>query len=217
MTSVSHDPSVASPPRYRAVSPWAVLSMVCGAASVMMIFGWLAVPLPLAAIYFGLKALGKSSVPEEYTGLWLAKIGLGLGGGLGVVLSGWLSLGGNEVPHGYQRLDWADLEPNPNKKTELIPASALELSDKKAKVAVRGYILPGRRQMQLTELSFVAPATRVRFSTQMGYRPTDLIHIECTGDLTMTTRRTKLASAGSSRPTTRISAPYSIKADYVYK
>ena len=95
MASASQDPSVSSPPRYRAVSLWAVLSVVCGAASVTMIFldGW-AAALPLAAIYFGPKALGQiHRLPEEYTGLGLAKIGIGLGAGLGILLSGWLIFG----------------------------------------------------------------------------------------------------------------------------
>ena len=75
--------------------------------------------MPLAAIYFGLKALGQiERMPEEYSGQRLAKIGIGLGAGLGILLSGWLIFFGNEVPHGYQVLDWADLEPDPNNKHE---------------------------------------------------------------------------------------------------
>ena len=55
----------------------------------MMIFGWLAAVLPLAAIYFGRKALGQIyRLPEEYTGRSLAQVGIGLGAGLGILLSG---------------------------------------------------------------------------------------------------------------------------------
>ena len=82
------DPMNCPSPRYRAVSLWAVLSVVCGAASAtMMFFGWLAAALPLAAIYFGLKALGQiDRLPEEYTGRRLAQVGIGLGAGLGILL-----------------------------------------------------------------------------------------------------------------------------------
>ena len=110
--------------------------------------------LPLAAIYFGLKALGQiDRLPEVYTGRRLAEIGIGLGAGLGILLSGWLIFGGGEVPHGYQELNWADLEPDPNKKNERIPETAYDLANsadtsKKIKVYVRGYILPGRRQLR---------------------------------------------------------------------
>ena len=73
--------------------------------------------MPLAAIYFGLKALGQiDRLPEEYTGRRLAKIGIGLGAGLGILLSGWLIFGGSEVPTATRCSNWADLEPDPNNK-----------------------------------------------------------------------------------------------------
>ena len=105
MASVYQDPSVASPPRYRAISVWAVLSVVCGTATAAMIyFEWLASPLPLVAIYFGLKALGQiQHAPEDYSGTVLAKVGIGLGTGLGLLFSAWLIFFGGGVPHGYQQ------------------------------------------------------------------------------------------------------------------
>src|SRR5271165_4421329 len=100
MVTASQDPSVSSPPHYRAISLWAVLSAVCGVASATMIFGWLLGFLPLAAIYFGWEALGQiKRAPEDYSGEGLAKVGIGLGAGLGILLSGWLIFGNNEVPH----------------------------------------------------------------------------------------------------------------------
>ena len=82
----------------------------------MIFFGWLASPLPLAAIYFGWKALGQiDRMPEEYTGQPLAKTGIGLGAGLGILLSGWLIFGGSEVPHGYQEIELPILSPIPTR------------------------------------------------------------------------------------------------------
>ena len=220
MASASQDPSVASLPRYRAISLWSVLSVVCGAASAAMLyFEWLASPLPLAAIYFGLKALGQiERLPEEYTGQRLAQIGIGLGAGLGILLSGWLIFFGNEVPHGYQVLDYADLEPDPNKKNERVPSSALELSDKKTKVYVRGYMLPGKRQMRLTEFSICRTSDRCRFANKTGYRPTDLIRIELTGDRTIdyTTRQIGVGGIFHVDLESLSGTPYSIQADYLH-
>ncbi len=219
MTSASHDPSVSSPPRYRAISPWAVLSVVCGAATVtMMIFGWLLGLFPLTAIYFGLKALGQiERAPEEYTGRRLAKVGIGLGAGLGILLSGWLYFVGNEVPHGYQVLDWASLEPDPKNKSEMVPSKALELSDKKTKVYVRGYMLPGRRQLQLKEFSICRTSDQCSFA-QKTNRPVDLIHIELTGDRTINYTTHQIGIGGIFRvdipPLS--GTPYSIQADYLY-
>jgi hypothetical protein len=219
MASASQDPSVSSPARYRAISLWAVLSIVCGAATVTMIFaGWMAAFLPLAAIYFGLKALGQiRRVPEEYSGQRLAKVGIGLGAGLGILLSGWLIFGGSEVPHGYQELNWADLEPDPNKKNEVVPSSALELSDKKTKVYVRGYMLPGRRQLRLTEFSIVRTSDQCRFAIKAN-RPVDLIHIELTGDRTIDYTTHEIGVGGVfhvdlERPFPH-GTPYSITGDY---
>ncbi len=220
MAATSQDPSVFSPPRYRAISPCAVLSVVCAAASATMIFGWLLAPLPLAAIYFGFKALGQiERVPEEYTGQWLAKIGIGLGVGLGIVLGAWLLFFRSEVPHGYQVLDWSDLEPDPNNKTEPIPATALALSDKKTKVYVRGYIIPGRRQVQLTQFSICRTSDQCRFANTMGYRPTDLVYMELTGDRTIDYTAHQIGLGGIFRVDPQFSngTPYHIQVDYIYQ
>jgi hypothetical protein len=219
MATASQDPTVSSPPRYRAISLWTVLSLACGIASVAMIFGWLAAVLPLAAVYFGLRALGQiERLPEEYTGKRLAQVGLGLGAGLGIVLGGWLIFGGSEVPHGYKILNYADLEPDPNNKKELVPSGALELSDKKTKVYVRGYMLSGRRLARLTEFSIVRTNDQCSF-VQKTNRPTDLIRVELTGDRTIdfTTYQIGVGGIFHVDPECPNGTPYSIKADYIYR
>ena len=215
MGTAAQDPSEAPAPRYRAVSLWAVLSVVCGAASATMIFGWLLAVLPLAAVYFGRKALGQiERMPEEYSGRALAKIGIGLGAGLGILLSGWLIFFGGGVPHGYQVLDWADLEPD-TKKNERIPATALELGEKKTKVYVRGYILPGRQMLRLKEFSICRTSDQCRFAINAN-RPVDLIHIELMGDRTMdyTTHEIGIGGTFEVDLDSLNGTPYSIKADY---
>lgn len=218
MASVSQDPSVATPPRYRAVSLWAVLSVVCGAASPAMIFvGWPAAILPAASIYFGVKALGQiDRLPEEYTGRRLAQVGMGLGAGLGIVLAGWLIFVGNEVPHGYQVLEYADLEPDPKIKNEVISKAAEELSDKKTKVYVRGYIVPGRRQLGLKEFSICRTSDQCRFANKQGYRPSDLIRIELTGDRTLDYTTHQIGVGGIFHADRDSPTPYSIQGDYLY-
>jgi len=219
MVSVSKDPSISPPPRYRAISLWAVLSVACGAATVAMIFvGWLALPLSPAAIYFGGRALRQiRRLPEEYTGQRLAKIGRGLGAVLGILLSAWLIFIGSEVPHGYQVLDWADLEPDPNKH-EAVPESARKLEDPNKRFYVRGYILPGRRTVQLTEFAICRTSDQCRFTFKAN-RPTDLIHIELTGDRTInfTTRQIGIGGLFRVDPESLNGTPYHLKADYIYQ
>ena len=222
MVSASQDPSVSASPRYRAVSLWAVLSVICGAATVTMIFfDWWAAAMPVAAIYFGAKALRQiRRLPEEYTGLGLAKVGRGLGLGLGILLSGWLIFGVSEVPHGYQVLDWSDLEPDPKNPREAIPETAEKLGDpdKKTKIYVRGYIVPGRRQVQLKEFSICRTSDQCRFAIKAN-RPVDLIHIELTGDRTIDYTTHQIGLGGVFRVDHEFpnGTPYHIKADYVYQ
>jgi len=184
----------------------------------MIIFGWLLAVLPLAAIYFGRKALGQiDRLPEEYTGRRLAQVGIGLGAGLGILFGGWLIFFGSEVPHGYQVLDYSDLEPNPENKTEMVPPKALELSDKKTKVYVRGYMLPGRQQLRLKEFSICRTSDQCSFA-QKTNRPVDLIHIELTGDRTInyTTHQIGLGGIFHVDLAPLHGTPYSVQADYVY-
>ena len=218
--STSQGPAPTAPGRYRAVSLWAVLSAICGAASAAIILlSWPALVLPLAAVYFGWLALQQiQRLPEEYTGRGLAQAGMGLGAGLGILLTGWLIFGNSEVPHGYKELkDYSVLEPDPNNKTEVVPPSALELSDKKTKVYVRGYIVPGRRQVGLTEFSICRTSDQCRFVNKTN-RPTDMIRVELTGDRTLNYTTHQIGVGGTFQVDIEPgkSTPYTIKADYLY-
>ena len=147
---------------------------------------------------------------------------MGLGAGLGILLGGWLIFFVSTVPHGYQVLDWADLEPDPNKKNERIPETAYKLDtsgdpNKKIKVYVRGYIIPGRRQMQLKEFSICRTSDQCRFAIKAN-RPTDLIHIELMGDRTMDYTTHEIGVGGIFQVDDKLpyphGTPYSIQADY---
>jgi hypothetical protein len=217
MVTASQDPSVLSPARYRAISFWAVLSVVCGAATVVMFFGWWGGLAPLAAIYFGWKALQQiDRLPEEYTGRRVAQVGIGLAVGLGALFSGGLILGLNEVPYGYKVLDYADLEPND--KSQIASAAAIEMSDKKTRVYARGYMLSGRRQVQLTEFSIVRTSDQCSFQQGIN-RPVDMIRIELTGDHTIdyTTHQIGVGGIFHVDESCPNGTPYSIQGDYIYK
>ena len=182
----------------------------------MWIFGWLAAILPLAAIYFGLKALGQiDRLPEEYTGRRLAQTGIGLGAGLGILLSGCLIFGNSEVPHGYQPLNYADLEPNQN---QAVSDAARKLSDNKTRVYIRGYMLPGKRQTGLKEFSICRTSDMCRFQTAIT-KASDLIRVNISNDLTMDYTTHQIGVGGIFR--VDADAPgnthYYIDADYLYR
>jgi hypothetical protein len=209
-------------PHYRAVSFWAVLSAACSLASLLMVvFGWVMAIFPLAAVYLGYRALRQiDRTPEEYTGVLLAKSAMASAAVVGLVVGTWLLLGGNEVPHGYRRLEYAELEPNPNEKGQFIPPLALELSEKKTKVYIRGYMLPPPRGRTsgLTKFSICNSSDQCKFGMNAA-RPTELIKVELTGDLTMNYVSSQIGVGGifcaDDKPLD--GKPYLIKADYIYR
>ena len=154
-------------------------------------------------------------MPEEYTGRQLAQVGMGLAAGLGILLSGYLLFFRSEVPHDCQVLQWSDLEPDP--KVETFRKAAVELSQKKTKIYVRGYMLPGRRQTGLTGFSICRTSDQCRFA-QRSNRPIDLIHIELTGDLTIdyTTHQIGVGGIFQVDENSPYGTPYSIQATYLY-
>jgi len=180
-----------------------------------MIFGWLLLFLPLAAVYFGRKALVQiERVPEEYTGKWLAKTGIGLGAGLGILLGGWLILDSG-VPHGYEPLNWSDLEPDKEKNGKPSDA-AMKLSSNKVRVYVRGYILPGRRQVQLSEFYICRTSDQCKYNMPIT-KTSDLIRIKFAGDRTVdfTTHEIGIGGVFHVDPDSPGSTPYYIDADYL--
>jgi hypothetical protein len=224
MSTELQSPPTASPPHYRAVSLWAVLSMVSGVATLTMFFGWALAFFPLAAIYCGRKALRQiQRMPEEYTGRQLAQAGIWLGAGLGIGFGGWLLLGGNEVPHGYRVLDYAELEPDPNIKGQTTSNAAQELSNNKTKVYVRGYMLPPQRGQWtgLTKFSICRNSDMCKFQSMGGMtsaRPEDQIHIELTGDRTINYTSSQIGIGGvfSIDNDQQPQPYYVIKGDYIY-
>jgi hypothetical protein len=193
-----------------------LLSVTFGLASATMIFGWLLAVLPLAAIYFGWRALEQiARVPEEYTGKRVAKTGMAVGATLGIAIGAWLIFGVSDVPYGYQELKWSDLEPGPGEKWS---SSAQKLSDDKARVYVRGFILPGRRQVQLSEFSICRTADMCRFA-QPIIKANDVIRIKCAGDLTTdhTTHEVGIGGIFHVDPFAPGISPYYMDADCVHK
>ena len=187
MSADLQSPPAAAVPHYRAISLWAVLSIVSAIATLTMFFTVWLFPIPLAAIYFGYEALGQiKRLPEQYTGREAAIVGMLAGALFGtffLVASFWRSA----VPHGYQVLDYSILEPDPNSKSR-VPNAALELSNNTTnKVYVRGYMLPPPRGQWtgLTKFSICRNSDMCKFAMMNGSQPQDQIHIVLTGDRTM--------------------------------
>ena len=140
------DPEEDQYQQYRSLSFAAVVTIVLGvlaiptglAASInpfLLIF-------PLLGLLVGLWAVARlRKRQQEFTGYGMAKIGL--------VLSLFCFLGGTsyasyvyatEVPPGFQRLKFLELQPDPKFPQLQIPPSATELDS--TKVFIKGYVYP---------------------------------------------------------------------------
>lgn len=129
-----------------AAAPFAILTLV----SLRFTYGdgvslgfWTAVISVFAAVlgFASLRTIRR--YPNEYTGKWLAQIGLFSGVAmflLGVSLSSLTYA--TEVPEGYTRITLSDLQPDPD-RPEFLPVSprAVELNGKP--IFVKGYMHPG--------------------------------------------------------------------------
>ena len=127
---------------YRSISKYAVFSMIMAIVSIVgLLFPAFAV-FGLTAIVLGIMA--KMSIrryPKELTGSMVATLGIFAGGTLFVSAASWHTYDYmTEVPEGYERVTWYDLQPD-EKKGELVSGRAVEVNGKK--VFVKGYVHPG--------------------------------------------------------------------------
>lgn len=131
--------------QYRAVCTLAVVSLGCGLLSALAFLDWSGGAVGLVGLILGLVAIRQiRSRPHELTGLPLAYIGvtlsvLLLGGGWG-----WLGyVYATEVPEGYQRISYRQLQPDLENPSN--PMARVEELDGK-KVFIKGYMYPTDNQ-----------------------------------------------------------------------
>jgi hypothetical protein len=211
------DPPDEAPVRpYRAVSTAAVVSVVLGVLSLLTVFHWMYALIPIAGIMVGWLAQRHiRDCPQEVTGLAIAWVGLGLSVAMWGVGYSWLIFAhANEVPFGYQVIQYDDLQPDRNVAEQIIPLSVSKLDDKK--VFLRGYIKPGRQQTDLKKFIICPSIANCPFCIP-DPKPTEMILVTLTGDLTTDYSPHEIAVGGTfkvdAKPLNGL--PYSIEADYV--
>ena len=169
--------------RYRSVSRAAVASVALGLLSVTTVFGWFFWVIPIAGLMVGWLALRQiEALPDETTGRAIAYAGIilsllmwGVGaGGLALALT-------REVPHGYTRVTFDQLQPDPDNEAELLPPLAFDLQDKK--VYIKGYMYPGRQNYGIKKFVLVPTLGHCSFCSR-ELRSTEMIGVTMAGDLT---------------------------------
>jgi hypothetical protein len=201
---------------YRALCPMAVASVVAGALSTLTAFSWFMALAPLLGIGLGWQAIRKiRDFPNELTGSKLARLGIGLSVAFWVVGYGWLIFARtSEIPPGYQRLRYEDLQPDPRVPTEVIPQSAQDLRDKR--VFVKGFMQPSRRQTGIRDFVLCPSNGECKFCVPNPKR-TEMIRVVLQGDLeaVFTTHLIGVGGRFQVDPADPSGIPYGVEADYL--
>ncbi len=154
-TYVETEPATEEYYPYRAISKAAVVSLVFGVMSLSVALSPVLLFLPGVSILFGLIALSNiRRYPRELTGRPAALVG--------TALSVLLLIGGTalhiyiyatEVPPGYVRISFRELQPTDEAPHLPVSPRALELNGKK--VFVKGYVYPDGQQYNITNFILV--------------------------------------------------------------
>lgn len=207
-----------SPPaaHYRALCPTAVASVVLGGLSILTAFSWFLAIVPMAGIGLGWQALRRiRRAPNEWTGLGLARLGIGLSAGLWIVGYGWLIFADvREVPYGYTLVRYDDLQPDPNAPAEPIPQSALDMQDKR--VFIKGYMQPRRQQTRIKEFILCPNNGECPYCIP-NPRRTEKIRVVLKGDLEAiySTRQIGVGGRFQILAQDPSGIPYAVEADYL--
>jgi len=202
--------------RYRAVNLPAVLSLICGIFSVLAALHWGLGVIPLAGILLGWRGLRQiRKAPDDYIGRPVALAGLWLSAVFWSLGYGWLALAYfQEVPDGYQRINYEMLQPDSGSPGAAIPSAAVGLQGKK--VYVKAYMAPTRQQVGLKEFIACPAIANCAFCTP-DPKPTEMIRVRMQGDLTAryTTHAIGIGGVFRIDPEMTGGVPYVLEADYL--
>lgn len=140
---------------YRVLAPSAVVSLVLGVTGFTAFLNWWLVAPAVLGLILGIWSLRSiSQRPTELTGKPLAWAGTVLSGfcvvgGPSYLLHEWMT----EVPEGYVRISYDDLQPGERMPEYQPPQSAFDVHGKD--VFIKGYVLAGNRQTGITSFILV--------------------------------------------------------------
>ncbi len=188
--------------RYRSLSLLAVAAFGTAILSIpALILPWM-LPLPTISFLLAIVAIACIRRREsELAGRGLALSALLLS--LVVLICGtgraWYEYS-TELPPGFIRVGWSQLQPSPDHPHLPVPPFAIELNDQE--VFVKGYIYPDERGAQLKEFVLVPDLGTCCFGGQPAL--TDMILVTLADPLRTRYSRTKHKLAGTLRVDTQL-------------
>ncbi len=193
-------PARVEPDAYRALSGVAVAAAaLAGFAPLAFVDWWLAV-VPVIGIVLGSVALRDiARRPHELTGRLLAIAAmtvsaLGLVGGLAyqsVVYA-------TELPPGFARLSYAELQPADGDPADAVPDSARALDGRD--VLLKGYMYPGKQQQGIVQFLLVRDQGDCCFGGNPKITDRVLVHIADPAGIEFSPRLKKIAGRFHVRP-----------------
>jgi hypothetical protein len=221
MNAVSK-PSAKPAVRYQAINPLAVASVAVGVLSILTALGssvaaWLFLAaIPLAGMALGWRAIKQiRKAPDEWIGRELAWAGVGLSAALWMLGTCWVLFSqASEVPYGFDRVRYEELQPDPNTPTEPIPETALKMHDHK--VYIKGYMQPRRQQTGIKDFILCPSSGECPFCIPNPKR-TEMIRVRLQGDLDTAYTTHEIGVAGRFRvdKDDPSGIPYALDAEYV--
>ncbi len=206
-------PAAKPPANYQALDSLAVASVVLGCLSILTALHWSFMLLPLVGAALGWASQRRIlQAPAEWSGLQVARTGIGLSIGLWLLGSGIYFTAESREAYGYTRVFYEDLQPDPSHPTEFLPQKALDMQDRK--IYLKGYMQPRRQQTGIKEF-ILCPSTGDCPFCIPDPRPTEKVRVILQGDLTTSYTTREIGVGGRFRvdandPT---GVPYSIEAD----
>jgi hypothetical protein len=151
----TRQPAAETYDHYRALSTAAVAGLIVGLLSVFALLDWTLIAIPAVGLL--LSALAWAKVRRnrsELTGEKVAQAGFGLSLLFLIAAPAWLTYDFvTELPPGYERISYAELQPDERTAGQLVPPSALALEGKK--VFIKGFVFPGRQKDGIKEFLLV--------------------------------------------------------------
>ena len=175
-TDLAEHPQLEHYEQYRSLSTSAVASLIVGLLSSAAILDWSLLAIPLVGIALSTYALLKvRSHRDELSGEALARTGLVLSLLFAVLGPARLTYEFvTEVPDGYDRITYAELQPDESVPGQQVPPAAMQLEGKR--VFIKGFIYPGRDKDGIEQFLLV----RDQGDCCFGGNPklTDRIHVK---------------------------------------
>ena len=160
---------------YRALSQPAVASLVLAIMSLATLLFPSLLVLPLVGMVLGLVAIRSiKKYPEEWSGSGIAHAGV-IGcmvvavAGAAVHITEYVT----EVPEGYERISFVELQPDDQRPDLPVPPKALELDGKR--IFVKGFVYPDGQQSNISKFVLVPDRGTCCFGGQP--KLTDMIEV----------------------------------------